>query len=207
MVFHRQKKTKEHLLIGITETAAGLGATHLCISLANYSASKLRKKTACLELAGMQSFERLKQYFHFRNLSSKTAHDSFRIYDVDYYPNVQKEDIPLLINSGYEILILDFGMIRTDCLEELFRCDKKFLLCSNAPWRKTELIHCLSSYPQLKELEFLLFMISYGTKLDMAQFALDCSISYGQLRSIPFLPNPFHIEKNYFLFFEKLLLL
>ena len=175
--------------------------------MANYTASKLRRKTACLELADTKSFEQLKQHLRFRNLSSKTAHDSFQIHDVDYYPNVQKEDIPLLTNFGYEILILDFGRIHTDCLEELFRCDKKFLLCSNAPWRKTELIHCLSSYPQLRELEFLLFMVSYGTKRDMTRFAFDCSIPYGQLRSIPFLPNPFHIEKDCFLFFEKLLLL
>lgn len=199
MLFFHSKVQKEHLIIGIAGTAQGLGVTHLCIALANYMASKRRKRTACLELSTSASFEQLMP-------DEASAHRYFSIHDVDYYPNVQKDDIPQLVNSGYEILILDFGPLCPDCLDELFRCDRKFLLCSSAPWRKSELSACISSYPQIKKMEFLLFMINYGNKLDMAKMTLDFSIPYGQLRTVPFLSNPFHIEKEWFPFFEKLLL-
>lgn len=207
MVRFHQKKAKEHLIIGIAGTAAGLGVTHLCIALANYTASKQRKKTACLELADTKSFEQLGLCHLVHNKDRKDAANRyFKIHDVDYYPNVQKDDLPLLINSGYEILILDFGTLNSAYLDELFRCDRKFLLCSNAPWRKSELSSCLSSFHVIDKMEFLLYLINYGNKLDLARLALDCSIPYEQLRSVPFLQNPFHIEKEYFSFFEKLLL-
>lgn len=207
MVRFRQKNAKEHLIIGIAGTAAGLGVTHLCIALANYTASKQRKKTACLELAATKSFEQLGLCHLVHKEVKDAAHHYFKIHDVDYYPNIQKEDLPLLTNSGYEILILDFGTLNNTCLDELFRCDRKFLLCSSAPWRKSELSSCLSSFGVINKMEFLLYLIKYGNKLDLARLALDCSIPYEQLHIVPFLQNPFHIEKEWFLFFEKLLLL
>ena len=208
MVLFRPKKAKEHLVIGVAGTATGLGVTHLCITLANFTASKQRKKTACLELADTKTFEQLGLCHLVHNKKWKDAANRyFTIHDVDYYPNVQTKDLPLLTNSGYEILILDFGTLKDAYLDELFRCDRKFLLCSNALWRKSELSSCLSSFHTMNKMEFLLYLINYGNKLDLARLALDCSIPYEQLRSVPFLPNPFHIEKEWFSFFEKLLLL
>ena len=199
MVLVHSKAQKEHFILGIAGTSKGLGVTHLCIALANYLSSKRHFKTACLELSGSSSFEEL--------MPVKTsAHRYFTIHGVDYYPNTHKEDLPLLANSGYEILILDFGTLSADILDELFRCDKKFLLCSSAAWRKSELSSCILTYPQIRKMESLLFMINYGNKLDMPKIALECSIPYGQLRTVPFLSNPFHIKKEWFSFFEKLLL-
>ena len=208
MVRFRQKTNKEHLIIGIAGTSAGLGVTHLCITLANYTASKQRKKTACLELTDAKTFEQLGLSHLVHNKKWKDAANRyFTIHDVDYYPNVQKGELPLLINSGYEILILDFGTLNHTSLDELLRCDRKFLLCSHAPWRNSELSSCLSAFQTIHKMEFLLYLINYGSKLDLARLALDCSIPYEQLRSVPFLQNPFHIEKEWFSFFEKLLLL
>lgn len=207
MALFHPKTQKEHLTIGIAGTTEGIGVTHLCIALANYMSSKQHKKTACLELSDSTAFTQLKDCPLVHTLPEKiSAHRYFQIHDVDYYPKVQMGDIPLLVNSGYEILILDFGALCSDTLGELFRCDRKFLLCSNAPWRKSELASCISTYPQIRQMEFLLFMINYGNRLDMAKFAWDYSISYGQLRTVPFISNPFHIEKEWFSFFEKLLL-
>ena len=201
MVLFHPKTKKERLIIGITQTAHGLGVTHLCIALANFMASKQKKKTACLELSTSDAFSQL--YSMPKDASMPSY---FQIHDVDYYPNVQKTDIPMLINSGYEILILDFGILTDTCLDELLRCDRKLLLCSNAPWRKAELSSCLSSYPQLRKMEFLLFMIKYGNHIGIAKFAWEFSIPYGQFRIVPFLQNPFHIEKEWFTFFDSLLL-
>lgn len=169
-------------------------------------ASKKRKKTACLELSNTSAFEQLSRYGMPSALPTKTsAHRSFQIYDVDYYPQVQKDNLPVLINSGYEILILDLGLLHTDCLDELYRCDKKFILCSAAPWKQQAMLSRIASYPQITKTGNLFFMINYGTKTDITEIGRQLSVPYGRLHTVPFLQNPFHIEKEQFSFFEKLL--
>ena len=206
MVIFHPKTQKEHLVIGIAGTLEGLGVTHLCIALANYLASKKRKKTACLELSNSSAFSQLREYGMPALLPVKTsAHRSFQIYDVDYYPNVQKAELPALINTGYEVLILDFGLLHTDCLDELYRCDKKFILCSVAPWKQQDMFSRLTLYPQIKKMEYLFYMIAYGTRQDVCEIAKKLAVSRNQLHAVPFLQNPFHIEQEQFSFFEKLL--
>ena len=158
MVTFHPKIQKEHYIFGIAGSLEGLGVTHLCIALANYMASKKRKKTACLELSNTSAFEQLSRYGMPSALPTKTsAHRSFQIYDVDYYPQVQKDNLPVLINSGYEILILDLGLLHTDCLDELYRCDKKFILCSAAPWKQQAMLSRIASYPQITKTGNLFF--------------------------------------------------
>lgn len=206
MALFRPKTLEKNIIIGVAGTAHGLGVTHLCIALANYSASKKRKKTACLELQNTTAFKELEEngipYFL---PAAKSAHHFFQIYDVDYYPTVSKEQIPILKNAGYEVLILDFGLLTPDSLDEFYRCDKKLLLGSPACWRIKEIEMFFSSYPQIKNLESLFLMISYGTKTTILRIGKKLSIPYRQLRSVPFLTDPFHIKKEQFSFFEDLL--
>lgn len=206
MVLFHSKNQKEHFTIGIASVTSGLGATHLCIALANYLASKKGLKTACLELNDSYSFQQLNATCMTGILpAKKSAHQNFRIYDVDYYPNVNQKDLPALSNAGYDVLILDFGFLCTDCMDEFYRCNKKLLISSAASWKRHELSAFLKTYPQIKELESLFFMIQYGTKSDMFKIAKMQDISFLKLRSIPFLLNPFHIGKEYFSFFEELI--
>lgn len=206
MVLFHPKNQRKHLTIGIANTASGLGATHLCIALANYIASKKRLKIACLELGHACSFRQLKTNCMPALLPApNSAHRNFRIYDVDYYPNVSKHEIPTLSNAGYDILILDFGFLSADYMDEFYRCDKKLLLSSAACWKRHELSAFLKAYPQIKNLAELFFMIPYGTKSDMFKIAKIHHLPFHQLHAIPFLLNPFHIEKEQFSFFEDLL--
>lgn len=207
MVFFHSKNQRTHFSIGIASIASGLGATHLCIALANYSASKKGMKTACLEFGTGTAFLQLKNNGSPNFLPAKNAaHRSFQIYGVDYYPNVKKDEIPALMNAGYELLLLDFGAFTSNSLDEFYRCDQKLLLISAACWRKTELSAFFTAYPQIKYLESLFFMILYGTKPDLRKIAKSYSLPQKQLRPVPFLLNPFHIEKEQFSFFEELLL-
>ena len=200
------KRQGLRLSIGIASSASGLGATHLCIALANYLASKKGLKTACLELGQADTFEDLKNNCTPGLFSAKTAaHRSFKIYDVDYYPNVKKEELATLSNAGYDILIFDFGVLTPSDLDEFCRCDKKLLLNSAAGWRRSELAAIFSTYPQIKTLEFIHFMILYGTRSDMHKIAKIHDLPLHRLRTIPFIQNPFHIAKEQFSFFEELI--
>lgn len=206
MVFFHQKNQRKYFTIGITSVTPGLGATHLCIAMANYLASKRGLKTACLELTQSNSFEQLKincKPALFSRMDS--AHQYFRIYDVDYYPNISKSDIPSLSNLGYDVLILDFGFPDDTYLDEFYRCNKKLLISSAACWKRHELSLFFEAHPQIKKLESLSFMIPFATISDMLRIGKIYDLPYHKLYAIPFLKNPFHIEKEQFSFFEKLI--
>lgn len=192
--------------IGIASVASGIGATHLCIALANYLVSKKGLKTACLEFGISNAFQELKNHCapaHFPAYSS--AHRYFTIYGVDYYPNVSKDELPALSNQGYDFLIFDFGILSQDVMDEFCRCDRKLLLNSAAGWRRNELSAIFSSYPQITKLEFICFMILYGTRSDICKIARIHKLPMRRLKAIPFLQNPFHIGKEQFSFFEELI--
>lgn len=206
MVFFHPQNKKKHFILGIASVTPGLGSTHLCIALANYLASKKGCKTACLELNQSSSFKQLKINCKPAVLQkSNSAHESFRIYDVDYYPNISKSDIPSLSNLGYDILILDFGFPEDAYLDEFYRCNKKLLISSAACWKRHELPAFLEAHPQIKKLESLSFMIPFATISDMLKIGKILDLPYNKLHTIPFLLNPFHIEKEQFSFFEKLI--
>lgn len=206
MVFFHSKNQRKLFTIGIASVTPGLGATHLCIALANYLASKKGMKTACLELAPSCAFEQIKINCKPALLTRKdSAHQNFRIYDVDYYPNICKSDIPSLSNLGYDILILDFGFPNDTCMDEFYRCNKKLLISSAACWKRHELSSFFEAYPQVKKLESLSFMIPFATVSDMLKIGKIHGLPYHQLHAIPFLLNPFHIGIEHFSFFEKLI--
>lgn len=206
MVFFRSKNQRKLLTIGIASVTSGLGATHLCIALANYLASKKGLKIACLEITQSCSFEQLKNNCKPALLSGKdSVHQSFRIYDVDYYPKISKSDIPSLTNLGYDALILDFGFPNDTYMDEFYRCNKKLLISSAACWKRHELSAFFLAYPQIKKLESLAFMIPFGTISDMLKIGKIHRLPCHQLHSIPFLLNPFHIGKEHFSFFENLI--
>lgn len=183
-------------MIGIAGCEHGLGTTHLCIALANYASSKHGQKTACLEMNDSAAF---------LQLSPCSARHCFSIYGVDYYPSVRQDEIPELMNRGYQYCLLDFGVLNTSVFDEFLRCDKKFLIGSAALWKRNCFSHIFQQYPEMKSMEFFYCMIQFGEKKDILKFAKTLSLSVWQFLPVPFLQNPFHIAKEYFNFFEKLL--
>ena len=95
--------------------------------MANYAASGLGEKTACLELGGQGELA------HWNEVNRKGF---FTEAGIDFYPNLKKEQIPILLNCGYETVIMDFGDDYQGCIGELLRCDRKILLLNLNPWQK-----------------------------------------------------------------------
>lgn len=55
---------------------------------------------------------------------------------VHYYPDVKKEDIPIILNRDYEKVIFDFGEKYLSFREEILRCDQKIFLLNLNIWQK-----------------------------------------------------------------------
>ena len=122
-----KKNEKKVKIIGIAGAIRGSGATHLSIALANYTASGLGEKTACLELGGHGEMS------HWKAAGTKGYFTDAKI---DYYPDLKKEQIPVLLNCGYETIIMDFGDAYKSYQGELLRCDRKIMLLNLNPWQE-----------------------------------------------------------------------
>ncbi len=97
------------------------------MALANYAVSGLGEKTACVELNGHRELAHWK---------AAGAEGYFVDQGVCFYPDFQKERIPILLNQNYDRIILDFGDAYLSCREEILRCDRKVFLLSLSAWQK-----------------------------------------------------------------------
>lgn len=99
----------------------------MSVALANYAASGLGERTACLELGGHG------EWTHWKAVNQKGYFTDAKI---DYYPCLTEDKIPTLLNCGYEKLIMDFGDEYKKYYGELLRCDRKIILLNLNPWQE-----------------------------------------------------------------------
>ncbi len=127
----------------------------------------------------------------------------FRIYDVDYYPSTTAEELPCLLNQGYSYLILDLGSMEEADLPELLRCDKKIILGSLAPWKTDKFRKTLKQINQ-KTTSGEGFI--YLTEMGKPKILREISASYHiRIRNVPYIENPFRLEKETFSILQELL--
>ena len=99
----------------------------MAVSLANYASSGLLEKSAYIEAGGQGELTRWKTPGKSGYFTEKGVH---------FYPNVKREDIPILLNRDYKRLIFDFGEKYLFFREEILRCDRKIFLLNISPWQK-----------------------------------------------------------------------
>lgn len=123
---------------------------------------------------------------------------------MDYYPHVKSEEIPTLMNRRYDYLILDMGSQNEADLSEFLRCNRKLVLGSLAPWKVQSYLAFFDQFHHICNVrkDFCYFS-QWGSEKDNRTFSKAHHIS---MQNIPFIRNPFCIEKQLFLFFDGLLI-
>ena len=122
-----------HLTIGILGCGRGAGVTHLALALCSYCSSKRGKSCAYLELHARREIAHLSSHgnssYGKKELSNgeHLRRPLLRLSQTDYYPAVTADEIPLLLNQGYDYLILDAGALEEGLFPEFLRCDRKFV--------------------------------------------------------------------------------
>lgn len=181
-------------IIGIIGCGPGVGVTHLCIALAEYSASHQKNKTAVIELSGNHAIA---------DMGPENEKKKFTLHRVTYYPDSNIEQMPEIISQDYHIFILDFGCEYYRVRPELLRCDKKIVVGSLSPWKRKEYEYYISEViAEEKYRMWNVLLVTHGTKKDKKEFQKQFHIS---VVTIPHIENPFEIEKNNFIFLQGLL--
>jgi hypothetical protein len=149
--------------------------------------------------------------FHSRDELSRLTETNpdaslFRLHGIDCYPRVCSADMPFLLNQGYEYLILDMGTIREADIPELLRCDARYVIFSTAPWKERAIEEFLSYFDDTISLgESFHYLMQTGCSRKALTFSNGITIPARACRPIPFIKNPFCIDKELFWFFESLL--
>lgn len=168
--------------------------THLAITLCNYCASKQKKSCAYLELHARNE---ISQLVSLQTLaSSKTEPRHFRLHDVDYYPAVSESDVPELLNLGYDYLILDIGTQDEGAFSEFLRCDRKLVLGSLSAWKAWKYEAFFQRIEDNINLrEGMDYLVQTGSRQEILRFSKTHHI---HMQPVPFIKNPFSIEKELF---------
>lgn len=188
-----RNETKAHITIGILGCHPGAGVTQLAISLSTYCASRRRLRTACLELHKRSELARL--------IPESALADSIHRHALQC--SKAPDAVPRLLNMGYDYLILDLGSLNESAAAEFLRCDRKIVLGSLALWKAWSYEEFFKQFNNFTNLgEGYHYLVQVGTFQNHSVFSRQHSIS---MQEVPFIKNPFHIEKEHFLFFDILL--
>lgn len=167
---------------------SNIGTTNLSLAIANYLTNKCRVPTAYLELNASREIHLL---------NTKSGAKPFTYMGIDFFPEITLRQLPEILQQGYGILVLDFGVPNTYTFPEFLRCEQKLAVCSFSPWKKDQYDSFFAHYNKNKEMLHMNVKIlgNYGIK---DKHKKNCD-------TIPFLPNPFQLAPGEFTFFDRLL--
>lgn len=182
-----EKGTK---MIGITGAQDGVGVTHFSIALANYAANVLQKKVVYLSLEDKNEIATM--------LTQNQPEYEFM--NVRYCSYVTSIRISELWNEGYDYMILDFGQDYDRHRAEFLRCEKKMILGSLIPWKRSYFCRMMEKIKMETHYKTWDYYALFGIKEDKKEFKIDYGIP---LRTLPFIEDPFQIKKETYAFFQE----
>lgn len=127
-------------VIGAAGTGRGVGTTHFCVLTANYLSGYLRKKTALLEWNSHGDLERMEKICTGRNKKG----GSFNLLDVSYYKNAGSEQLTDCMETGFQSIVVDFGVWDKKRSRELILCGKRILIGSFTEWQENDFLSVLA---------------------------------------------------------------
>lgn len=188
------RKHKERKTIGFYGVDTGVGTTHLAIAAANYVVNEWGISAAVAELGSRPCIRDM-------DIDGQGG-DHFEIDGVGCYPQMELAQMPQLLNSAYRYLMLDMGC-EESCWQEFLRCDLKYIVASLSPWR----IRQAEAFMDLHENEhsknyFTALLTVTGSVYEKKKFQRTYHVP---VRTIPFIADPFQLEKDQMSFFQELL--
>ncbi len=173
-------------ITGICGVGRSVGTTHLAVWSANYLASCCQKRTSVVEWSSHSDL------IHLR-LDDKNAQAvrPFRLLEVDYYPQGEKEALSACIRSGYEEILIDFGSMRQEIRAEWFRCQVRILTASLSEWKLEAFLEFLAKEEELGE--GWICMAAFGSETIRREIEKQFRIP---IERIPFSEDAFLVDKT-----------
>ncbi|MNE28901.1 hypothetical protein D3C80_1223610 [compost metagenome] len=134
-------------VIAVMGTSAGVGVTHLCISI-SHLLSRRAENVAIIEMepkatafSVLSDFFEVEDGIYRRNPRYRLQQNKgFQVKRVQYIRAPSRTELLALFSDHFEFIICDLGSgRRKEWIEEFQRADLSLLVCSGAAWHQTEL--------------------------------------------------------------------
>lgn len=133
MPFENVDLGKDWRTMGVIGAGRGTGVTHLSVWMANYLTGVRRERTAVLEWNRHGDFAAMERFCMAE--ADKTGIRSFRILDVEYFPDAGAEALAFCMNEAYCRILFDYGEITGESILECARCDRKVMVGALSEWQ------------------------------------------------------------------------
>ena len=188
------RKQKERKTIGFYGVDSGVGTTHLTVAAANFAVNEWGVSAAVAELGSRPCIRDM-------DVGEQDG-DHFAIDGVDFYPQMESAQMPQLLNSAYRYLMLDMGCDES-CWQEFLRCDLKYVIASFSPWRIRQAENFMDLHEHDHSINYITALLTVtGNVYEKKKFQRKYHVP---VRTIPFIADPFWLEKDQLSFFQELL--
>ena len=131
---------------GIVGADSGCGTTLLALALANCSVSRLRRRTALIEIGKNDLCQMTGEDFEYQE-----GLYHFSILDIDIFSSASLKDINKILVNQYDEIIIDFGHPE-NVSHEFASCNKQIIVASFLPYRYKNLTIFLGDYCDYSQL-------------------------------------------------------
>lgn len=174
--------------IGVSGIMEGTGATHFCIMLAVFMTAVAAKKvalvemnkTGCIRQAGI-----ILEGFHAR--AGKLMRK------VSIFTQTDEYSLSEIVSSGYDCVIIDFGVYDECNRASFLMCDRKIVVGSLSWWKIQHYVNFLASHKETKTACKWEYMAVTPVKAGIRYLRHTFGIN---VRIIPYEPDPFSLSGN-----------
>lgn len=128
---------KERSHPGMTIGCAGItpmaGVTTMVFYMAGVF-QKQGKNTALVELGEKRDFGKWKIWQEEQGRYIENIRYGFRCEGIDYYPKADNNVLLYVMNAGYEVIVMDFGCLEDNIVNDFKACNKKIILGNYSVW-------------------------------------------------------------------------
>lgn len=180
-------------IIGVQGVSRGCGVTHMCLTMANYMAHVLGRKTLYVEQNGSGQISGIIQKENLRGDCICYHGIWITMEEKDWEPGQ-------VLQQGFETVIFDFGYQRKGNPKATAYCSRHFLIADGAAWKQDRLAQWFEENERTALLQYD-YLILYADKKILNSFHRNYQMGF---ESIPFQQNPFDLRPTMSTLLEKL---
>lgn len=139
----RIEKIVNKELIGFTGTQNRIGTTHNAITCARFLQNKGFKVALIENVTNNRCFNEIKDVYAGDIQSSESY---FTLYQIDFFPEFDLENLHLVLNSNYNFIIIDFGTFGDSVATEFSRCAVPIIVAGLKAWEQEYINKVFSSF-------------------------------------------------------------
>lgn len=121
------------MTIGCAAITPMAGVTTMAFAIAE-ELKKQRKSTALIEMGERRDFGKWKIWQEKQGRYLQNIRYGFRLETVDYYPQADKHVLLYVINAEYDMIVMDFGCLDDEFVNDFKACNKKIILGNYSVW-------------------------------------------------------------------------